>query len=138
MGRPPRAQRNATWCRAHCCVKGPAALVMYSRMHWQSPSRAVLTRTQAQPAYSVACVVCMQLVCSSPGVGMCSVTHALLALPACLQMVVERASAGDMDIVQHALDLFVDFVAIFVRVLIVLMKNTEQRDRREREKKRRE
>lgn len=55
-----------------------------------------------------------------------------------LQMVVERASAGDMDVVQHALDLFVDFAAMFVRILIVLMRNQEARERREREKKRRE
>jgi hypothetical protein len=52
-------------------------------------------------------------------------------------MVVERASAGDMDVVQHALDLFVDFAAMFVRILIVLMRNQEARERREREKKRR-
>jgi len=48
------------------------------------------------------------------------------------QLVVERASAGDMDNVQHALDLFVDFVAIAVRVLVILMKNQEKKDQRKR------
>lgn len=51
------------------------------------------------------------------------------------QVVVERASAGDLDHVQHALDLFVDFAAIFVRVLIILMKSSEDRERRERRKR---
>jgi FtsH-binding integral membrane protein len=51
-------------------------------------------------------------------------------------MVVERASAGDMDHVQHAMDLFVDFAAIFVRILVILMQNSEKREEREREKAR--
>lgn len=53
------------------------------------------------------------------------------------QLIVERASAGDFDHVKHALDLFVDFVAILVRVVIILMKNQERRDSNERKDKRR-
>jgi FtsH-binding integral membrane protein len=48
------------------------------------------------------------------------------------QLVVERASAGDFDQIQHALDLFVDFMAIAVRVLIILMKNQEEKEKRKR------
>jgi FtsH-binding integral membrane protein len=51
------------------------------------------------------------------------------------QLVVERASAGDMDQVQHALDLFVDFMAIAVRVLIILMKNQEKKEEQRRRKR---
>lgn len=46
------------------------------------------------------------------------------------QLVVERASAGDMDNVQHALNLFTNLIAIFVRVLVILMKNQEKKERR--------
>ena len=53
------------------------------------------------------------------------------------QLIVERASAGDFDHVKHALDLFVDFVAILVRVVIILMRNQERRDSNERKDKRR-
>eukprot|EP00899_Mesostigma_viride_P006199 jgi/Mesvir1/15580/Mv03199-RA.1 len=36
------------------------------------------------------------------------------------QVIVEKASRGQKDVIMHALDLFVDFVAIFVRLLIIL------------------
>lgn len=48
------------------------------------------------------------------------------------QLIIERASAGQMDQIQHALDLFVDALSIFVRVLVILMKNTEEREKRRR------
>ena len=35
-----------------------------------------------------------------------------------MQLIIERAYAGDKDHVKHALDLFVDFAAIFVRILV--------------------
>jgi FtsH-binding integral membrane protein len=54
------------------------------------------------------------------------------------QLVVERASAGDMDQVQHALDLFVDFMAIAVRVLIILLKNQERKQQQERSRRKRD
>lgn len=52
------------------------------------------------------------------------------------QLIVERAAAGDMDHVRHALDLFVDAVAILVRVLVLLMKNQERKEREQRRKRR--
>lgn len=51
------------------------------------------------------------------------------------QLVVERASAGDFDQIQHALDLFVDFMAIAVRVLIILMKNQEEKEKQRRRRR---
>lgn len=53
------------------------------------------------------------------------------------QLIVERCAAGSTDHVKHALDLFVDFMAILVRVLIILMKNNEKREqeRRRRDKR---
>ena len=50
----------------------------------------------------------------------------------------EKASAGDMDHVRHSLDLLVDLIALFVRVLIILMKRAENEKCREAEKKRRQ
>lgn len=47
-------------------------------------------------------------------------------------MIIERAYAGEKDQIQHALSLFVDFMAIFVRVLISLMQNAEKKEKRKR------
>lgn len=58
------------------------------------------------------------------------------------QMIVERAEAGDLDPIRGALDLFIDFMALFTRILIILLRNAEQRqqqrgEREERSSKRR-
>jgi hypothetical protein len=58
----------------------------------------------------------------------------LVLIPAhcpALQVIVEKADAGDRDTLRHALDLFVNFAAIFVRLLIILLKNAEQRKQRD-------
>ena len=50
------------------------------------------------------------------------------------QLAIEKAESGRGDVISTALDLFVDLVAIFVRLLVILMKNAqskdEERDRR--------
>ncbi|GBG80382.1 hypothetical protein CBR_g30750 [Chara braunii] len=51
------------------------------------------------------------------------------------QLIIEKAAGGDTDYITHALDLFVDFVAIFVRLLIVLLQKNEDKERRERRRK---
>ena len=46
------------------------------------------------------------------------------------QLIVERAEAGDRDYIKHALDLFVDLAAIFVRLVVILMKNAQEKQTR--------
>ncbi|OAY56779.1 bax inhibitor 1 isoform X2 [Manihot esculenta] len=51
------------------------------------------------------------------------------------QDIIEKAHLGDLDYVKHALNLFTDFIAVFVRILIVMLKNSAEKE--ERKKKRR-
>lgn len=37
------------------------------------------------------------------------------------QDIIEKAHYGDLDYVKHALTLFVDFVGVFVRILIIMV-----------------
>jgi FtsH-binding integral membrane protein len=46
------------------------------------------------------------------------------------QLVVERFASGDDDFVKHSLTLFLDFVNIFVRILVILMKNSNKKRRK--------
>ena len=43
------------------------------------------------------------------------------------QIIIERSSGGDMDAIGHAVTLFVDFVGIFVRLAVILLRNSEKR-----------
>ncbi|XP_075508737.1 bax inhibitor 1-like [Primulina tabacum] len=51
------------------------------------------------------------------------------------QDIIEKAHFGDLDYVKHALTLFTDFVAVFVRILIIMLKNASEKE--EKKKKRR-
>ncbi|KAK1286366.1 Bax inhibitor 1 [Acorus calamus] len=52
------------------------------------------------------------------------------------QQIIERAHLGDLDYVKHALTLFVDFVAVFVRIIIIMLKNSSERSEKEKKKRR--
>ncbi|WCJ25783.1 BAX inhibitor 1 [Euphorbia peplus] len=52
------------------------------------------------------------------------------------QEIIEKAHLGDLDYVKHALNLFSDFVAVFVRILIIMLKNSAEKN--EKKKKRRD
>nr|KJB25468.1 hypothetical protein B456_004G193400 [Gossypium raimondii]KJB25469.1 hypothetical protein B456_004G193400 [Gossypium raimondii] len=52
------------------------------------------------------------------------------------QDIIEKAHLGDLDYVKHALTLFTDFVAVFVRILIIMLKNSAEKS--EKKKKRRD
>eukprot|EP00903_Cladosiphon_okamuranus_P015222 g14068.t1 len=42
------------------------------------------------------------------------------------QLIVEKASLGDRDFAWHAMELFIDFVGIFVRICVILLRNSER------------
>ncbi|XP_031484564.1 bax inhibitor 1-like [Nymphaea colorata] len=52
------------------------------------------------------------------------------------QKIIERAYRGDMDYMKHSLDLFTDFVAVFVRMVIIMTKNASERSEKEKKKRR--
>ncbi|XBH60959.1 hypothetical protein VPH35_115478 [Triticum aestivum] len=53
------------------------------------------------------------------------------------QEIIERAHHGDMDYIKHALTLFTDFVAVLVRVLIIMLKNAGDKSEDKKKRKRR-
>ena len=46
------------------------------------------------------------------------------------QLMIEKADAGMKDFISDALQLFIDFVAIFVRLLIILSKMSEKKEKK--------
>merc|ERR1712228_1110913 len=46
------------------------------------------------------------------------------------QVIIRKARNGDKDFVAHSLDLFIDFVQIFRKVLILLMQKDERDDKK--------
>lgn len=51
------------------------------------------------------------------------------------QDMIERAHYGDLDYVRHALLLFTDFIAVFVRILIIMLKNASEKEEKKRKKR---
>jgi len=51
------------------------------------------------------------------------------------QLIIEKADRGSTDFVWDALELFIDFVAIFVRVLIILLQNSGSKDKKKKQEK---
>lgn len=52
------------------------------------------------------------------------------------QLIVEKAERGDMDYVKHSLDLFVDFAALFLRILVILTQKAADKEEKERRRRR--
>lgn len=48
------------------------------------------------------------------------------------EVIIAKAKAGSTDFVMHAVELFIDFVAIFVRLAIILLRNSGGRKKKER------
>jgi len=46
------------------------------------------------------------------------------------QLIIEKRFLGDRDFLKHALELFLDFVGIFVRLLIILSKNKKSNEKK--------
>lgn len=55
---------------------------------------------------------------------------------ACVQMIIEDAHTGRKDFVAHAMELLLDFVGVFVRLLIILQRNTQKKSEDERRRRR--
>merc|ERR1719431_1263158 len=53
------------------------------------------------------------------------------------QVIIRKARNGDRDFIAHSLDLFIDFVQIFRKVLILLMQKESRKDERDNKKKQR-
>lgn len=51
------------------------------------------------------------------------------------QMIVERASAGAMDIPGHAMELFMDLYSLFIRLANILMKKEIDRENEKKRKR---
>lgn len=47
------------------------------------------------------------------------------------QLIMEKRRLGDKDFVAHSLDLFIDLIGIFRRLVIILMDKQEQQQRRQ-------
>lgn len=48
------------------------------------------------------------------------------------QMIIHKRRTGDRDFIAHSLDLFIDFIQVFRKILIILMKKEERNDKKRR------
>jgi len=51
------------------------------------------------------------------------------------QLIIRRSDSGDKDYLQHSFDLYLDFVSLFVRILIILAKNAERNDKKDKRRR---
>ncbi|XP_071698583.1 bax inhibitor 1-like [Rutidosis leptorrhynchoides] len=54
------------------------------------------------------------------------------------QFIIEMAHLGDLDFAGHALRLYTDFIAVFIRILVIMLKNEDDREAERRRRRRRE
>ncbi|XP_022995188.1 bax inhibitor 1 [Cucurbita maxima] len=52
------------------------------------------------------------------------------------QKIIERAHLGDVDYVKHALTLLTDFIGAFVRILVIMLKNSTVKNEKKKKKRR--
>jgi len=50
------------------------------------------------------------------------------------QVIIEKVSAGDADYVWHSVELFVDFVAVFVRIVVILLEFSDSKKKKDERK----
>merc|ERR1719411_612984 len=48
------------------------------------------------------------------------------------QVIIEKARRGDKDFIAHSLDLFIDFVQVFRKVLIILMQKEQGKEQKKK------
>ena len=46
------------------------------------------------------------------------------------QMIIKEADDGNYDVIFHASTFYLDFINIFIRILVILMKNTNNKKKK--------
>jgi FtsH-binding integral membrane protein len=108
--------------------------VVYGERQRHSWLAAVVWTTETN-LRAITLLICLL---GAPGCRAIVSRPALHPTPCCVaadtQVIVERCEAGVADPLRDALDLFVDFAAIFVRLLVILLRNAQNKERQARER----
>jgi Bax inhibitor 1 len=48
------------------------------------------------------------------------------------QMIIQKCQQGQKQVLKHAMELYIDFVSLFVRIMVLLMKKEERKERKKR------